>query len=67
MEYLPIFEHKIMRFILFCFFFLFAVSGLRSQVIPDSLKFVFGKADGTLQKTYILTGKVTDQETGEPC
>ena len=48
------------------FFFLFAVSGLRSQVIPDSLKFVFGKADGTLQKTYILTGKVTDQETGEP-
>ncbi len=55
-----------MRVIIFCFLFLFVISGLHSQNIPDSLRYNFGKAEGALQKSYILTGKITDKETGEP-
>ncbi|GAA0879923.1 TonB-dependent receptor [Algoriphagus jejuensis] len=45
-------------------FFLSCHLAVYSQT--DSLSFSFGKKDGAHPKTYILTGKITAKESGEP-
>ena len=52
-------------FKVFLVFFFCALVG-KGFAQTDSLTFSFGKSEGNHPKTYILTGKITSKDTGEP-
>ncbi|SDD61249.1 TonB-dependent Receptor Plug Domain [Algoriphagus faecimaris] len=56
----------ILKSLFFSFIFLFSFSSGFAQDMADSLRFSFGRESGNHPSTYILTGKILNQDTQEP-